>query len=232
MQIAAAVLREISAQILAAAGSSAEEAGKVATRLVDANLHRHDSHGVIRVPQYVGQVQSGAILPNQQPEIVAETDTVTVLDGHFGYGQIMGERVDRGGDREGAPARHRDVGAAPLGASRPGRRLAGDGGCRRHGVAAFRQRDRHPAARRAARRPRRPRHHQPDRDGHPGAGRGAGDPRLRDLGDRRGQGPGRAQQGRRRSRPTAWSTPRATPPPTRTTCTPTRPATCCRSAAR
>jgi uncharacterized oxidoreductase len=93
MQIAAAVLREISAEILAAAGSSAEEAGKVAARLIDANLHGHDSHGVIRVPQYVGQVRSGAILPNQQAEIVAETDIVTVLDGHFGYGQIMGERA-------------------------------------------------------------------------------------------------------------------------------------------
>jgi uncharacterized oxidoreductase len=93
MQIAAEVLREISAQILAAAGSSAEEAGKVAARLVDANLHGHDSHGVIRVPQYVSQVRSGAIVPNQKPEIVAETDTVTVLDGNFGYGQIMGERA-------------------------------------------------------------------------------------------------------------------------------------------
>ncbi len=92
MQIAAEVLREISAQILAAAGSSDEEAGKVAARLVDANLHGHDSHGVIRVPQYVGQVQSGAIVPNQKAEVVAETDTVTVLDGHNGYGQIMGEQ--------------------------------------------------------------------------------------------------------------------------------------------
>jgi hydroxycarboxylate dehydrogenase B len=93
MQIAAEVLREISAQILAAAGSSDEEAGKVAKRLVDANLHGHDSHGVIRVPQYVSQVRSGAIQPNQQAEIVSETDTVTVLDGHYGYGQIMGERA-------------------------------------------------------------------------------------------------------------------------------------------
>lgn len=92
MQVSAEVLRQISEQILAAAGSSAEEAGKVAARLVDANLHGHDSHGVIRVPQYVGQVRSGAIVPNQQAEILSETDTVTVLDGHWGYGQIMGEQ--------------------------------------------------------------------------------------------------------------------------------------------
>ena len=92
MQIAAAVLHDISAQILAAAGSSAEEADTVARRLIGANLRGHDLHGVIRVPQYVGQVRSGALVPNQKAEIISETDTVTVLDGRFGYGQVMGER--------------------------------------------------------------------------------------------------------------------------------------------
>jgi hydroxycarboxylate dehydrogenase B len=93
MRIAADRLRQLAATILAAAGSSAEEAQKVAARLVDANLTGHDSHGVIRVPQYVGQVRDGSILPNQQAEVVRETDAVTVLDGHFGYGQIVGEQA-------------------------------------------------------------------------------------------------------------------------------------------
>ena len=93
MQIAADRLRQLAATILAAAGSSAEEAQKVAARLVDANLTGHDSHGVIRVPQYVGQVQEGSIVPNQQAEVVRETDSVTVLDGHLGYGQIVGEQA-------------------------------------------------------------------------------------------------------------------------------------------
>ena len=93
MQIAAEPLRELAATILAAAGSSAEEAGKIAARLVDANLTGHDSHGVIRVPQYVGQVRDGSIVPNQQTEVVRETEAVTVLDGRFGYGQIVGEQA-------------------------------------------------------------------------------------------------------------------------------------------
>jgi uncharacterized oxidoreductase len=93
VQIAADRLRQLAATILAAAGSSAEEAQKVATRLVDANLTGHDSHGVIRVPQYVGQVRDGSIVPNRQAEVVRETDAVTVLDGHFGYGQIVGEQA-------------------------------------------------------------------------------------------------------------------------------------------
>jgi hydroxycarboxylate dehydrogenase B len=93
MQIAADRLHELAATILAAAGSSAGEAQKVAARLVDANLTGHDSHGVIRVPQYVGQVQDGTIVPNQQAEVVRETEAVTVLDGHFGYGQVVGEQA-------------------------------------------------------------------------------------------------------------------------------------------
>jgi hydroxycarboxylate dehydrogenase B len=93
MQIAADRLRELAATILAAAGSSAGEAQKVAARLVDANLTGHDSHGVIRVPQYVGQVQDGTIVPNQSADVVRETEAVTVLDGHFGYGQVVGEQA-------------------------------------------------------------------------------------------------------------------------------------------
>jgi uncharacterized oxidoreductase len=93
MDIAADRLRQLAATILGAAGSSAEEAQKVAVRLVDANLTGHDSHGVIRVPQYVGQVQDGSIVPNRSAEVVRETETVTVLDGHSGYGQIVGEQA-------------------------------------------------------------------------------------------------------------------------------------------
>ena len=93
MQIAADRLRQLAATILAAAGSSTDEAEKVAQKLVGANLAGHDSHGVIRVPQYVGQVQDGTIVPNQNAEVVRETEAVTVLDGHFGYGQIVGEQA-------------------------------------------------------------------------------------------------------------------------------------------
>jgi hydroxycarboxylate dehydrogenase B len=95
MQIAADRLRELAATILAAAGSSPDEAQTIAARLVDANLTGHDSHGAIRVPQYVAQVQDGTIVPNQKAEVVSETEVVTVLDGQFGYGQIVGEQAVR-----------------------------------------------------------------------------------------------------------------------------------------
>jgi len=92
MDVNAEALQRIAQAILAAAGSSEEEAGKVAQKLVGANLAGHDSHGVIRVPQYVDQVRAGHIVPNRNAEVVSETDVVTVLDGHGGYGQILGEQ--------------------------------------------------------------------------------------------------------------------------------------------
>jgi uncharacterized oxidoreductase len=93
MDIQAEALQRIAQAILAAAGSSSDEADQVAQKLVGANLAGHDSHGVIRVPQYVGQVRDGTIVPNQRAEVVRETAAVTVLDGHFGYGQIVGAQA-------------------------------------------------------------------------------------------------------------------------------------------
>ena len=93
MQVQKDKLVRAAAAIFEAAGSTTEEASKVASRLVDANLTGHDSHGVIRIPQYVEQVANGTLKPNQRAEVVADLGAVTVLDGHFGYGQIVGEQA-------------------------------------------------------------------------------------------------------------------------------------------
>jgi hydroxycarboxylate dehydrogenase B len=100
MQIAADRLRRLAATILEAAGSAAAEAAAVAERLVGANLAGHDSHGVIRVPQYVNDVRVGQVVPNRTAQVVSETDAVTVLDGQSGYGQIVGaQSVQRAIDK-------------------------------------------------------------------------------------------------------------------------------------
>lgn len=93
MQVRKEKLVQAASIIFEAAGSSLEEAGKVASRLVDANLAGHDSHGVIRIPQYVGHVADGTLKPNQTADVVSDLGAVTVLDGRFGYGQIVGEQA-------------------------------------------------------------------------------------------------------------------------------------------
>ncbi len=111
MQVQHEKLIQAAATIFEAATSSPDEARKVASRLVSANLTGHDSHGVIRIPQYVDSVKSGALKPNQTAEVVNDAGAVTVLDGRFGYGQIVGEQaIDKAIDK----ARHQGVGMATL----------------------------------------------------------------------------------------------------------------------
>lgn len=93
MQIHAQQLIRAGATIFEASGSSAGEAKTIAARLVDANLTGHDSHGVIRIPQYIEAVKAGTLFPNQQAEVVSDGGAVVVMDGRFGYGQIVGEQA-------------------------------------------------------------------------------------------------------------------------------------------
>src|SRR3954467_5515961 len=77
------------AEVFAHAESSPDEARRIATYLTTANLTGHDSHGVIRVPVYIRWQKTGAVVPNQNAEIVLDTPSLAVVDGKFGYGQTV-----------------------------------------------------------------------------------------------------------------------------------------------
>ncbi len=83
-------LRDTVARILAAAGSSADEAHTVAANLVMANLSGHDSHGVGMVPRYVEAVLEGGLVPNATVRITSDIGSMLALDGQRGYGQVTG----------------------------------------------------------------------------------------------------------------------------------------------
>src|SRR3954468_8070214 len=77
------------AEVFSHAGSSAEEARRIASYLTTANLTGHDSHGVIRVPVYIRWKKTGSVVPNQTAQIVVDTPSLAVVDGRFGYGQTV-----------------------------------------------------------------------------------------------------------------------------------------------
>jgi uncharacterized oxidoreductase len=87
--IPAQPLTDFCAEIFARVGCQSEEANRVSASLVDANLTGHDSHGVIRVPRYVDWVRTGDLIPNQSIERVVDTPVIGVVDGRFGFGQIV-----------------------------------------------------------------------------------------------------------------------------------------------
>jgi uncharacterized oxidoreductase len=86
---AEALTRAIEA-IALAGGSDAEEARRVASNLVLANLSGHDSHGIGMMPRYVEALLEGGLFPNRRPVVKVDTGALLVLDGQAGYGQTIG----------------------------------------------------------------------------------------------------------------------------------------------
>jgi LDH2 family malate/lactate/ureidoglycolate dehydrogenase len=86
-----AAMEKLIASIFKAAGAPCDVAEHVAHSLVESNLRGHDSHGLIRILQYMESVEKGAILPAARPSIAKETPTTAVVDGAWSFGQIAAE---------------------------------------------------------------------------------------------------------------------------------------------
>jgi len=82
-------LEEGCAKIFRAAGLTEAESKQVAHSLVLSNLMGHDSHGVIRVTQYLQLLEEGKMKSGQEIRVVREADASAVMDGGWGFGQIV-----------------------------------------------------------------------------------------------------------------------------------------------
>jgi uncharacterized oxidoreductase len=96
----AEALEEFARQVFRAAGADEEVAAEVARHLVRASLAGHDSHGVIRIPQYVAQIDAGEIVPAARPVVLRETEVTTLIDarrgfGHFTTGFALGRTMEK-----------------------------------------------------------------------------------------------------------------------------------------
>src|SRR3954451_25453997 len=97
MLIEADRLRTLVRGIFLAEGCAEAESERIALYLVRSNLTGHDSHGVIRVPRYVGWLRDGILVANPTATIVTESDAFAVVDAGYGFGQTAGpEAVDLG----------------------------------------------------------------------------------------------------------------------------------------
>jgi hydroxycarboxylate dehydrogenase B len=92
--IQAEPLERLVAAIFQAAGCEAAEARQVAHYMMDGNLTGHDSHGVIRTGRYVSWIGT-RLYPGRRLSVVSETGTIAIVDGHNGFGQIIGEQATR-----------------------------------------------------------------------------------------------------------------------------------------
>ncbi len=107
----ARALEDLGTRIFQAAGAPQDTAHTVSEMLVEANLKGHDSHGVLRIPQYIDRVRRGQIRPAARPRVVAEHGATALVSGEWGFGQPAGvAAIDEAARR----AREFGVGAAGL----------------------------------------------------------------------------------------------------------------------
>ena len=71
----------------------ADEADLVSEHMVDSGLLGHDSHSVLRFPQYTDMVRKGQVKPGAQLEILREQGGVIQASGGWNYGPVTATRA-------------------------------------------------------------------------------------------------------------------------------------------
>lgn len=75
------------------AGVPADDAAVVSRSLVGANLRGHDSHGVMRIAQYLEFLRDGKFKTNVPLEILDESPALLAADAGWGLGQVQAHRL-------------------------------------------------------------------------------------------------------------------------------------------
>ena len=71
-------------------GCAPADARTVVDHLVDSSLYGHDSHGQIRIYEYIDQIRDGIFNPKGRPHIESDRPCAAVVDGGGALGQIGG----------------------------------------------------------------------------------------------------------------------------------------------
>jgi uncharacterized oxidoreductase len=103
-------LERLIAAVLEAAGASRPAARIVAESLVLANLKGVDSHGIIRLPQYVDEIEAGLTRPDAQPAVELH-GAIAAVSGNRGFGQVAARAAS---DHACTLAREHGIGLATL----------------------------------------------------------------------------------------------------------------------
>lgn len=82
------VLTAFAREVFEAAGLSAEHAVIVADSLVQTSLRGVDSHGIMRIPLYVGRLKAGYLNPRPDVRVVHEFGATALVDADDGMGHI------------------------------------------------------------------------------------------------------------------------------------------------
>jgi LDH2 family malate/lactate/ureidoglycolate dehydrogenase len=78
---------------LASVGVPGEDAGQVAALMAESDARGGDAHGVFRLPQYVKQIQQGAVNPKPNIQVVNNRAGTALIDGDNALGHLVMKRA-------------------------------------------------------------------------------------------------------------------------------------------
>lgn len=88
-------LIDLGSRMMRAAGATSTVADRVVEHLVGSNLVGIDSHGVLRLPDYISWLEEEKAAPDNRMEVVQQRDAVCLVDAHFTYGAVAGSEASR-----------------------------------------------------------------------------------------------------------------------------------------
>jgi uncharacterized oxidoreductase len=86
-------MRTLGVALLEKAGAPTDHARIVMDHLIESSEMGLDSHGVMRIPQYLSEIEAGVIAPRAEPDIRATHRSQLAVDGQRGFGQVVGMRM-------------------------------------------------------------------------------------------------------------------------------------------
>ena len=86
-------LEDIAHRILSGANVPSKDAQTVAEELALANEVGHDSHGVIRLMQYVDMIRQEFVVAGATIETVRSGGAFSIIDANFNFGQVAGRHA-------------------------------------------------------------------------------------------------------------------------------------------
>jgi L-2-hydroxycarboxylate dehydrogenase (NAD+) len=87
------VIRQFMVDVFQALGTPADDAQICAEVLISSDLRGIESHGVGRLKYYYDRIQAGVQFVETEIEVVKETETTAVVDGHHGMGHVIAHRA-------------------------------------------------------------------------------------------------------------------------------------------
>jgi uncharacterized oxidoreductase len=86
-------IRALGIALLEDAGAPPDHARIVMDHLIESSEMALDSHGVMRIPQYLAEIEAGIIAPNAEPHIRPTHRSRLAVEGRRGFGQVVGMRM-------------------------------------------------------------------------------------------------------------------------------------------